>query len=154
MSGTVKKKRKPPVAQKYRPTPEDRQKVEQMAAFGLTHEQIGSIMGISKKTVENHYPVELAQGVAKATVVVAQSLVRIATQGKGMPAVSAAIFFLKTRARWREVDRLEVTGADGEPLRLGVVAIPPKAASIEEWVRLQEERKALAASKVIDAEGE
>ena len=154
MSGTVKKKRKSPVAMKYHPTPEDRQKVEQMAAFGLTQEQIASIMGISKKTLENHYRVELDQGVAKATVVVAQSLVRTATQGKGMPAVTAAIFFLKTRARWREVERLEVTGPEGQPLQIGVVASPAKVQSVEEWVRLQEERKALSDRNVIDAEGE
>ena len=154
MPGTVRKKRKPPVAHKYVPTPEDRRKVEQLKAFGLTTEQVGIVLGVSKGTVEKHFRIELSRGDIKANAMVAQNLFRTATEGRGMVALTAQIFWLKTRARWREVDRLEVTGADGQPLKLGVVAIPPKAKSIEEWVKNREERRALAERTVIDADSE
>ena len=48
----------------------------------------------------------------------------------------------------------ERSGPEGQSVGLGVVVLPQELPSIEEWVRVQEERKALAASKVIDAEGE
>ncbi len=142
------------MAFKFTPTLEQRKKVEQLHAFGLTTFQIAAVLEVSEVTIRRHFKKELEQGTAKATALVAQNLFRTATEGRGMTALTAQMFWLKTRARWREVDRLEVTGAEGQPLQIGVVAIPAKVQSVEEWVRLQEERKALSDRNVIDAEGE
>jgi phage terminase small subunit len=53
----------------------------------------------------------------------------------------------------KPAQKSEVSGPDGQPLTLGVVAIPAKAKSIEEWVKNREERRALAERTVIDADG-
>ena len=48
----------------------------------------------------------------------AQSLFTRATKGDGASSVSAAIFWLKTRGRWREHDVHEVTGPNGGPIQV------------------------------------
>jgi hypothetical protein len=55
------------------------------------------------------------------------------TEGRN---VAAAIFWLKTRAGWRETDRREITGAGGEPLTVSyVVRAPTPVQSADEWLR-------------------
>lgn len=95
MAPTAKK------AAKERKVDEKREQVEAMASFGITQEMIAKCLGISPVTLRKRYPVELATGSAKATALVAQNLFRIAT-GEGREAVTAAIFWLKTRAGWSE----------------------------------------------------
>jgi hypothetical protein len=58
-------------------------------------------IGISKPTLERHYRQELDWGEVEANAKVAESLYRKATSD-GSQAVTAAIFWLKTRARWKE----------------------------------------------------
>ena len=58
-------------------------------------------IGISKPTLERHYRDELDRGEIKANTKVAESLFRKAT-GEGPQSVTAAIFWLKTRARWKD----------------------------------------------------
>ena len=54
----------------------------------------------------------------------------------------------------KPASKQEISGPEGQPLQIGVVAIPAKVQSVDEWVRLQEERKALSNRNVVDAEGE
>jgi hypothetical protein len=58
----------------------------------------------SGDTLNRHYRDELDVGLAEANTAVAGNLFCIAT-GDGPGAVTAAIFWLKTRAGWREADR-------------------------------------------------
>jgi hypothetical protein len=51
----------------------------------------------------------------KANACVAESLYRKAV-GEGREAVTAAIFWLKTRAGWKETSTPEFTGKDRQPL--------------------------------------
>ena len=60
---------------------------------------------------------------------------------KSMATVQAASAILKF-AGFEPAGKQEIRGSEGQPLQIGVVAIPAKVPSIEEWVRLQEERKA------------
>jgi len=60
---------------------------------------------------------------------------------KSMATVQAASAILKF-AGFEPTSKQEVRGTEGQPLQIGVVAIPAKVQSVEEWVRLQEERKA------------
>ena len=100
------------------PTEKDRELVQQLVAFGTPQEQICTLIKgtndkpISKPTLIRHFREELNQGAVVANVKVAQNLYRIAT-GNGGGAVTAAIFWLKTRANWQVVDGLEVSGAVG-----------------------------------------
>ena len=103
----------------YKPTDENRAMVEGMVAAGLKRTQVASIMEISPSTLREHFPLELKNGDAKAIFNVASGLYKNATTGTSTcPGgnVTAQIFFLKTRARWRETSRHEVTGPDGEPI--------------------------------------
>lgn len=108
-----KKKRGRPA---YVPTERDRRQVETMTGLGLTQAQISSVMGISEDTIYRHFSEEVAAGAAKANAQVAQNLFSIATSRES-GAVTAAIFWMKTRARWRETNHHELTGKDGGPIQ-------------------------------------
>ena len=72
------------------------------------------MIGISKPTLERHYREELDRGEVEANAKVAESLYRKATSD-GSQAVTAAIFWLKTRAQWKEpaLDTNMKLSADG-----------------------------------------
>jgi hypothetical protein len=78
--------------------------VEALAGYGVREDEIGEFIGVDPKTLRKHYRQELRQGHTKANAKVAENLYRRAT-GEGREAVTAAIFWLKTRAGWKESDR-------------------------------------------------
>lgn len=86
--------------------------VESMAGFGVPERDIARTVGIDAKTLRKHYRDELDLGIVRANNQVAQSLFKKAT-GKDPGAVTAAIFWLKTRAQWRETNITELVPADG-----------------------------------------
>jgi hypothetical protein len=86
---------------KHEPSEESRKTVQAMAGYGIPHEDIGKIVGVSPHTLREHYRKELDTAHIIANSKVAQNLFRIAT-GEGREAVTAAIFWLKTRAHWSE----------------------------------------------------
>ena len=101
----------------HEPTDKDRRQVTIMAGIGLSQEQISKIIGISDDTLRKHYRDELDTAEAKMTAQVAQNLFSIATS-RETGAVTAAIFWMKTRAQWRETNRTEVSGPNGGPLQV------------------------------------
>jgi hypothetical protein len=76
----------------------DGQKVETMVALGLTHEQIGYVLGCTAKTLRKYYTKELANGKAKVDALIGGQLVKKALGGN----MTAIIFYLKTKCGWRE----------------------------------------------------
>ena len=86
-----------------------RRQVEAMAGYGIPEADISGMIGIDPKTLRKHYRHELDYGHTKANAKVAENLYRKAT-GEGREAVIAAIFWLKTRARWKETSVHEVAG--------------------------------------------
>ena len=76
-------------------------KVEALAGYGLNAAEIARVVGADETELAAEYADELASGQIKANARVAESLFRKAT-GEGREAVTAAIFWLKTRARWKE----------------------------------------------------
>lgn len=112
----------PPITPKHVVTPEMQEKIAQMAAFGINQPQIAAITNMSVDTLYKYYAYELKTGSDQAIHQVAGNLFKHA-MGDDAKAVSAAQFYLKTRGRWRETDRLEVTGADGGPVALQTVSI-------------------------------
>jgi orotate phosphoribosyltransferase-like protein len=104
----------------HKPDEKTRKQVLALAGFGLTHDQIAKVMDLSDETLRKYYRSELDNGTTKLNAQVAQNLFSIATS-KDRSAVTAAIFWLKTRARWQEVDRKEITGADGGPIALSTI---------------------------------
>ena len=98
----------------HKPDDESRKIVKMLSAMGTRHEDIGSKLDITDDTLRKHYRKELDEGRIEANASVAQTLYQQAKNGN----TTAAIFWLKTRAQWRENDRLEVTGADGAPFKM------------------------------------
>lgn len=123
---------------KYEPTEEQKHQVMMLKATGTTNELIANIIGISIPTLRKAFRSELETGLAETNAKVAESLFNQALAGN----VTAQIFWLKTRAGWRETDRLELTGADGGPIQGGVVLIPQKFQTMEEWVQYAKEYQA------------
>jgi hypothetical protein len=91
----------------HRPDPVARRQVEAMAAYGVPEADIARVVGIDPKTLRKHYRDELDTGSIKANSRMAENLYRKA-MGDGPQAVSATIFWLKTRARWKETNVTEV----------------------------------------------
>lgn len=96
----------------HKPDEETRKIVKMLSAVGTRHEDIAAKLEITDDTLRKHYRKELDEGRIEANASVAQTLFQQAKNGN----TTAAIFWLKTRAQWRENDRLEVTGADGGPI--------------------------------------
>jgi hypothetical protein len=69
-----------------------------MAAYGIPAGDIGRVSGIDPKTLRTCYRDELDLGVTKANAQIAGFLFAAAKSGN----VTAQIFWLKTRARWKE----------------------------------------------------
>ena len=109
------KKKRPVGNPPHEPTPKDRAYVESLTGYGIDQAQIASMLKIDLKTLRKHYRDELDNGTAKANAAVAQSLYKKAV-GDGNQAVTAAIFWMKTRARWKTTDTLEHTGRNGGPV--------------------------------------
>ncbi|MES0168234.1 hypothetical protein NKJ87_19965 [Mesorhizobium sp. M0027] len=82
------------------PTAKDRRMVEAMAAV-ITQAEIAVVMAMDEKTLRKHYRAELDVALIKANASVGNNLLKIA-RGTGREAVTAAIFWLKTRAGWSE----------------------------------------------------
>ncbi|HTV69117.1 MAG TPA: hypothetical protein VMF90_11330 [Rhizobiaceae bacterium] len=86
-----------------------RRQVEALAGYGVPEPSLAAMIGIDPKTLRKHYRFELDHGHAKANAKVAENLYRKAT-GDGRESVTAAIFWLKTRAAWKETMVNEHTG--------------------------------------------
>jgi len=99
----------------HTPDPVGRRQVEALAGYGVPEADIAGMIGIDPKTLRKHYRDELDHGHVKANAKVAENLFRKAT-GEGREAVTAAIFWLKARAGWKETSIRELTGKDQEPV--------------------------------------
>ena len=94
----------------HRPDPSQRRQVEALAAYGIPEADISGVVGIDPKTLRKHYRDELNLGETKANAQVAGFLFNAARNGN----VTAQIFWLKTRAKWRETPlELRHSGAIG-----------------------------------------
>ena len=113
---------------KLTPSDEDRRQVREMAGCGLTHKQISLIAcgGIDPKTLVRYFGHELDIGKAEVIHKIGQCLITDALAGDK----TSQLFYLKTQAGWRESNRMELSGPDGEPVTFAAVkwtiVDPPK----------------------------
>jgi hypothetical protein len=75
-----------------------REKVRHLAGAGVRQDDIARIIGCAAKTLRKRCRDDLDRGVAEANAIVSGSLFAAAKGGN----VTAQIFWLKTRAQWRE----------------------------------------------------
>jgi len=110
----------------HSPEPAGRRQVEAMSAYGIPEADIARVLGIDPKTLRKHYRDELDLGSVKANSRMAENLYKKA-MGDGPQSVTATIFWLKTRAQWKETTVQEHTGAGGGPvLRIVRHIVSPK----------------------------
>jgi hypothetical protein len=112
----------------HQPDTTSRRQLEAMAGYGIREADIARVLEIDPKTLRRHYRKELDKGHIKANTKVAENLYRRAT-GEGREAVTAAIFWLKTRAGWRE------TVETKSEVRY-VARMPAPINDIDEWLRI------------------
>ena len=86
---------------KHKPTPESRAQVAALKSYGHTQEEISTFLNICKDTLTYYYSRELETAAINANAEVARRLFNRATKKDDL---SAQIFWLKTRARWRTED--------------------------------------------------
>jgi hypothetical protein len=88
-----------------------RKRVRELAGVGVPQDDIARIIGCSPKTLRKRLRDELDLGVAEANATIAGSLFAKAKEGY----VPAQIFWMKTRAGWRERTTAdeETPAADG-----------------------------------------
>ncbi len=93
----------------HEPTPATRQIVQLHATVGTKHETIAAIIGIDDKTLRKYYRDELDLATAQANATIGGALFNKAKGGD----TSAQIFWMKTRAGWRETTHVDNTSSDG-----------------------------------------
>lgn len=113
--------------------------IEALAAY-LTKEQIADYLGIVRNTFDaimerqpevfEHYK----RGKARAIGSVAKNLIQQAQEGN----ISAAIFYLKTQAGWREVQTLDHTSSDSSMSPSGLDVSKLSTKTLEEIVKASE----------------
>ena len=79
-----------------------REKVRYLAGVGVRQDDIALIIGCAPKTLRKRFRDELDRGVAEANATMCGYLFAAAKAGN----IPAIIFWLKTRARWREEGRM------------------------------------------------
>jgi hypothetical protein len=87
-----------------------REKVRHLAGIGVPQDDIAKIIGCAPKTLRKRCRGDLDCGVAEANALVSGYLFANAKAGN----VAAQIFWLKTRARWRERAVPEHPAADSD----------------------------------------
>jgi hypothetical protein len=107
---------------KHKPTQQNRDTAKRLSALGCPHEDIAIRLKISADTLVKYYQTELDEGRIDANSAIAGTLFQQAKTGN----TAAAIFWLKTRAKWKETDRHEVSGVDGAAMEMVVKWHEPK----------------------------
>ena len=102
---------------KHIPDDDNRKLVRSLSTVGTKYEDIAIKLEVSSDTLVKYYKKELDGGRIDANAAIAQSLFTSAKSGN----TSAQIFWLKTRAGWKETNALELSGADG-----GVITVISK----------------------------
>ena len=99
-----------------------RERVWYLAGLGVPQEDIAKIVGCAPKTLRKHFRDELDRGVAEANATIAGYLFAAAKAGN----IPAIIFWLKTRANWRERGAATDTipSADADPKSEVVLILP------------------------------
>ena len=100
---------------RFCPSDEQRRTVEAMVGYGIPQLDIARVVGIDDDTLRKHFREEIDTGAARANTRVAQYLFEQATgqRGDSSAAVTAAIFWSKTRMRWKETVVNEHAGTIG-----------------------------------------
>lgn len=96
---------KRPSNNKHKPTSEIKATVAALNSYGVTLADISLYVDLDEKTLRKYYRYELDSSHIKANAAVARKLYK---KGVEDGDTTALIFWLKTRAQWREPDKKEI----------------------------------------------
>jgi len=95
-----------------------RKQVYELSSVGTRYEDIATVLSISADTLNKYYPEELKRGRIEANAAIASTLYEKAKSGD----TTSMIFWLKSRAQWKETQKHEHAGdPDGAPVQVKVV---------------------------------
>ena len=98
-----------------------RERVRYLAGVGVRQDDVAKIIGCAPKTLRKRLREELDRGVAEANATISGSLFAAAKAGN----TTAQIFWLKTRAHWREGKADDpVPGIDTDSTSAVVLLLP------------------------------
>ena len=97
-----------------------RERVRYLAGVGVRQDDIARIIGCAPKTLRKRFRDELDRGAAEANASVAGYLFNSAKAGN----VAAQIFWLKTRAHWREGSPNPISDTKAAPSSSVVLVLP------------------------------
>ena len=102
------------------PTQKSRKGVLHAVGLGMNHENVAKVMGISVNALRNHYREELDIGLSVVMDDVKTNLYNIARDPNHKGTVQAGMYLLSRMGgdSFRDVKRVEMTGADGKPLEI------------------------------------
>ena len=127
----------------HEPSDEIRAQVFALSSFGVTQDDISRFLGISDDTLRKYYAAELARAAIDRNAEVAAFLFRSAS-GSTIPegasysdCIKAAMFWLKTRAQWRETNNLDHTSSDGSMTPKPGIDLSKAPAELLEWIVAQ-----------------
>ena len=96
------------------------ERVRYLAGLGVPQEELAKIIGCCPKTLRKRFRDELDRGAAEANASVAGYLFNSAKAGN----VAAQIFWLKTRAHWREGSPNPISDTKAAPSSSVVLVLP------------------------------
>jgi hypothetical protein len=99
----------------FKPGPGQSREISVMAALGLSPKEISLVTNIDEKMLKLYYQRELNVSQAIANVVVARKALEMASSGR-FPEMTK--FWLKSQAKWKETNAIELTGRDGGPVEV------------------------------------
>jgi len=100
-----KKNGRPP----HVPSDQTRKQVEAMSSYGVPQEDIAKVLDIDPKTLRLHYRYELDTAEIKANAQVASRLYQKCMKDD----TASIIFWLKTRAKWRDPSKDDADSENG-----------------------------------------
>jgi hypothetical protein len=103
MAARAKKQKNSAGRPAFEPTQKQRREVQKMVGLGCPQKFIAWKIGISIPTLEKYFREDIDAGACVANYKVSGNLFRIAT-GNSKQAASAAMFWMKTRAGWKETN--------------------------------------------------
>lgn len=103
----------------HEPDERTRAEVSALCSFGVPQDEIAAYIGVDSKTLRKHYRAELDQSEIKANAAVGKFLYQAAS-GRALKdgashadCVRAAMFWAKTRMKWRETSQHDHISSDG-----------------------------------------
>lgn len=92
----------------HQPTDETRERVKTLAGYGIPHDDIARLIGVSDVTMRKHYRAELDVGHAAASAEVIGALYKNVMRGD----TTAAIWWTKVRCGWRAAENSDQSGGN------------------------------------------